>query len=353
MAEAGLWPSVVVELYGIPLAVDGGEGQCVGIIALGGGYLQSDLTTALAEMGRPVPTVVEQSVAGGVVSHHPSGNKADQELALDLQVLATVVPAARIVVYFAPNQQQGLVEAVRQAVRDDVNRPQVLSLSWGSAEHYWPPAVRDAMETALAEAVQRRVTVVAASGDLLATAGEMDGKAHVQYPASSPYVLGCGGTRVTVPPDAFAEAVWNNGVMGSGGGISDVFPVPEYQAGMALPPSVNDGGRRRGVPDVSAAAAEVPGYRTIVAGAVHVQPGTSAATPLWAGLITLANAARGQPVGLVHPLLYANPAVFRPVTAGHNRIGGIGYDAGPGWSACTGLGSPRGSDVIAALSAVA
>jgi kumamolisin len=352
----GLWPTEVAALYGMPLDGDhDGEGQCVGIIALGGGYLPSDLEAAVTAMKRPKPEIILRSVSGAN-NNHGDGTDLDKELALDLQVLAGIVPAARIVIYFTDNSQQGLAEAIHQAVFDDVNGPQVLSISWGSAEKYWSDGAREAMQAALADAVRLRVTVVAASGDLLATAGETDGKAHVQFPGSSPYVLCCGGTRIAPPPgDAGIdpETVWNDGSAGTGGGISDIFSAPDYQANVSLPPSFNDDGRRRGVPDVAAAAAEVPGYRTILNSQTLVQSGTSAATPLWAGLIALANAQLGQAVGLINPLLYANPAAFRQVTEGNNREGEIGYNAGPGWNACTGLGTPRGAAIIAALTAVA
>jgi kumamolisin len=352
---AGLWPTEVARLYGIPLDHDG-AGQCIGIVALGGGFLTSDLSQSAAGTGRPVPVVVEQSVAGASndfgSAEHP---EADEEIALDLQVLAAIVPGARIVVYFAPNTAAGLAEGIHQAVFDTVNRPQILSISWGSAEKFWNPAARDAMQAALADAVRLRLTVTAAAGDLLATGGLSDDAAHVFFPASSPYVLGCGGTNVTPRLDGGAitsESVWNDGLTGTGGGISDTFPIPVYQANVPLPPSVNDGRRRRGVPDVAAAAARTPGYRIILAGHPIVKDGTSAVAPLWAALIALANARRGAPSGLVNPVLYANPVVLRAITQGNNRVHGKGYDAGAPWNACTGLGVPMGADVIAALAAL-
>ena len=354
-AGAGLWPTDVARLYGIPLDHDG-AGQCIGIVALGGGYLASDLAAASAQMGRPVPVVVEQSVSG--VSNDFGGERADadEELALDLQVLAGIVPGARLVVYFAPNTAAGLAQAIHQVVFDNVNRPQLLSISWGSAEKFWTAPTREAVQAALADAVRLKVSVTVAAGDFLATGGLNDSAAHVFFPASSPYVLGCGGTIATLASNGTniaTEAVWNDGSTGTGGGISDAFPMPVYQSNVLLPPSVNDGATRRGVPDVAAAAAKIPGYRIIVGGDPLVKDGTSAVAPLWAALIALANAQRGAPLGLVNPALYGNPRLFRAITQGNNRAHGKGYDAAPGWSACTGLGVPNGADVIAALAAVA
>jgi kumamolisin len=364
---AGMWPTEVAALYGIPLDHDVSK-ICVGIIALGGGYLATDLAKALAAMGREPPNIIDQSVgtpttAGGSVSaggpapangnHFGGGSVADEEIALDLQILASLLPKARIVVYFAGNTIQSLVGAINQAIFDDVNRPQVLSISWGSAEMFWSPSARDAMQAVLADAQRLKVTVLFAAGDELATGGLDDGKAHVWFPSSSPYALGCGGTQpANGGAGAGEEVVWNDGTSGTGGGVSDFYPVPAYQSALALPPSVNDGKIRRGVPDVAAAAAATPGYRIVLNGSEMVKDGTSAATPLWAGLIAIANAVRDEPVGFANSALYSNPAAFRQIDHGDNRVGGKGYAAGPGWNACTGLGVPNGADIVAALAAI-
>jgi kumamolisin len=350
----GMWPSDVAALYGIPLNPIGPP-QCVGIIALGGGYLPSDIQEAAAQAARPAPVVIERSV-DGATNQYGGGTPGDEEVALDMQVVAGIVPAAKIVVYFAQNTTASLAAAIHQAVFDDVNRPQVLSISWGSAEKFWKPGPRDAVQAALADAVRLKVSVTVASGDLLATGGLSDGTAHVFFPSSSPYVLGCGGTRVTLQGNNIAsEEVWKENFTGTGGGISDAFPVPDFQTNIPLPPSVNSGARGRGVPDVAAAAAGVPGYRIILAGNPIVKDGTSAVAPLWAAIIALANARRGAPLGFVNSILYADPNLFRAITQGDNRVGVVGYAAAPGlvWNGCTGLGAPKGAEIIAALAAAA
>ena len=346
----GLWPTDVASLYGITEQMDA-KGQCIGILALAGGYLPTDLSAATQDMGRPLPLVVDYGV-NGAANNFGGGDLADEELALDLQIVAALVPSARIVVYFGANNIQQLAQLIHQAVTDRVNRPQVLSISWGSAEKFWSDSIRDDVNSALADAFRARVTIVAAAGDLLATAGLLDGNAHVLFPASSPYVLACGGTQVELASDGTTlldEKVWNDGFTGTGGGISDVFDVPSYQQNIALPRSINDGGLRRGVPDVAAAAAQTPGYRIILNGKPMVKDGTSGAAPVWASLIAMANARRGQPVGLVHPILYGNPLSCRPILKGDNRVNGVGYNAGPGWNPCTGLGVPKGIDTVDAL----
>ena len=361
----GLWPTEVAALYGIPLDRDVSS-VCVGIIALGGGYLASDLAKALDGMRRTAPRIVDKPVVVDTPSAEdgslpaPNGNNfgggsvSDQEIALDLQILAGLLPKARIVVYFAGNTTQSLVGAINAAIFDDVNRPQVLSVSWGSAERFWSDSARDAMQAVLADAQRLQVTVLFAAGDELATGGLTDGKAHVWFPASSPYALSCGGTSLTPAAGGAgvsAEVVWNDGSSGTGGGISDAFPVPAYQSGLTLPPSVNDGAVRRGVPDVAGAAAGSPGYRIVLNGAEVIKDGTSAVAPLWAGLIAIANAGRATPLGFVNSTLYANPSWFRQIDHGNNRVGATGYNAGPGWNACTGLGVPNGADIVAALAA--
>jgi kumamolisin len=352
-AATGLWPSEVAQLYGIPLDPVGAQ-QCVGIIALGGGYLPDDVQQAATQAGRPAPTIVECSV-DAATNQYGGGTPADEEIALDMQVVAGVVPGVKIALYFAQNTTASLAAAVHQAVFDDVNRPSVVSISWGSAEKFWQPGPRDTIGAALADAVRLNVSVVVASGDYLATGGLSDGAAHVFFPSSSPYVLGCGGTELTLQDNAIAsEQVWNANSTGTGGGISDTFAVPSYQTNAPIPPSVSTGKSGRGVPDVAAAAAAAPGYSVILGNNRIVKDGTSAATPLWAALLALANARRTTQLGLVNSHLYANPALFRAVTQGDNRVGNIGYAAAPDliWNACTGLGAPKGADIIAALAAV-
>ena len=312
----GLWPHEVARLYGFPAAEDG-AGETIAIIALGGGYLASDLAAAAAASGRPLPQVVERSV-GGAANSFGGGTLADQEIALDMQIVAGILPAARIVVYFADNTTQALADAISQVVFDTADAPQVLSLSWGGIEEFWTDPARNAVQAALADAVRTRLTVIAAAGDELATAGASDGEAHVWFPSSSPYVLACGGTAIALGLDGAiaAETVWNEGALGTGGGISTRFPVPAYQQGLALPPSANGGGPGRGVPDVAAAAAHRPGWRIVLNGQPVVKDGTSAVAPLWAALVALANARRGAPAGLLNLFAYANPT---PLPPDHHR----------------------------------
>jgi kumamolisin len=186
------------------------------------------------------------------------------------------------------------------------------------------------------------MTVTVASGDSGSSDGVSDGLAHVDFPASSPHVLACGGTTLKFTKAAIAsEVVWNDGSSGgaTGGGVSDVFPLPAWQSAAKVPPSANAGAHiGRGVPDVAGNADPETGYEVIVDGSTSIIGGTSAVAPLWAGLIARINANAGKPVGFINPHLYAAPAALRDVRSGNNGA----YAARTGWDACTGLGSPNG-----------
>ena len=190
------------------------------------------------------------------------------------------------------------------------------------------------------------VTVTAASGDSLATDGVTDGKAHVDYPASDPKVLGCAGTKVSASGGALTgETVWNSNGGGTGGGVSALFARPVYQKGLTLPKRTGRKGGRR-VPDVAGNADPDSGYRVVIGGKTGLIGGTSAAAPLWAAIAAVLNAGRPAPLGQPHAALYAASGDFHDVTQGDNKVGSIGYSAGPGWDPCTGLGSPNGASLM-------
>jgi kumamolisin len=344
-------PTAIAAFYGFPKTLAQGKGQCIGLIELGGGFRASDNEAAFGAMGLTPPQVIAIPVSGG--GNTPGKDVgADGEVALDIQTAGGAAPGARIAVYFAPNTDQGFVDAITQAVHDSENATSVLSISWGSAEGSWTQQAIISMTSALKDAASLSVTVCAASGDGLAGDGVNDGKAHVDFPASSPYVVGCGGTRIDTGDSSIGnETVWNTGSGGgTGGGVSALFPVPSYQANAKVPVSISTKKKGRGVPDVAADADPNSGYRIVVDGENQAIGGTSAAAPLWAGLFALINESRGRPVGQPHTNLYAHPTAFRDITQGDNRIGNLGYSAGPGWDACTGLGAPDGSALLRAFS---
>jgi kumamolisin len=293
-------------------------------------------------MGLPVPPIVAIGV-NGAANAPAGGSGADGEVALDIQVAGGVARGARLAVYFAPNTSQGFADAISQAVHDEVNRPSVLSISWGGPESGWSRQAIAAMSAAFADAAALGVTVTAASGDALATDGEGDGKPHVDYPASDPAVLGCGGTLLQASSGhRQSETVWKSNGGGTGGGVSTLFARPAYQARAHVPASATTSGGR-GVPDVAGDADPDSGYRIVNGGRTGLIGGPNAVAPLWAGIIAGLNARRTEPVGQAHAALYGTSGVCHDVTRVDNRSGTVGFAASRGWDPCTGLGTPNGA----------
>jgi kumamolisin len=347
-------PPQVSGIYGYPTGVNG-AGECIALIEMGGGYSANDLNTYWGQINvTPAPTVSAVSI--GSAGNNPTGdpNGPDGEVMLDIEVVGGIAPGAKIVVYFADNTDAGFLNAITTAVHDTTNNPSVVSISWGGPESTWTQTAMTSMDEAFQAAAAMGVTVCVAAGDDGSTDGVTDALNHVDFPASSPNVLGCGGTRLVASGNSItSETVWNelaNNDGATGGGISDVFPLPAWQNGAGVPPSANAGGKvGRGVPDVAGDADPLTGFLTYVDGQQSASGGTSAVAPLWAALIALINQSLGKPAGFINPLLYqAGDASgdFDDITSGNNGA----YSAGPGWDACTGLGSPVGTKILALLS---
>jgi kumamolisin len=358
----GLTPPEVAALYNFPTGT--AAGQTVGIIEVFGGYALSDIQDFYLSLGPPftMPTLIDVSVGSS-----NSGFSLD-EVVLDITVASSVAQGAAIAVYFATPNQAGWVDAVLRAVHPGAGDPvpSVLSISdyisngddaatlAGSGV---TPIFLNALHNAFRDAALKGVTVMVASGDTGAQSKVFDGKAHVQYPASDPWVTSCGGTTVgNITASSFDEYVWNDDSGASGGGISDFFPLPAYQVGAGVPASINDGHLGRGVPDIAGNASNNSGYAIFVGG-TNIGPGsgTSGVAPLYAGLIALLNAHLGQRVGFINPLLYElRESVCRdiapPPGPTDNSFGATtGYPAGPGWDACTGWGSIDGKALLGHL----
>jgi kumamolisin len=351
--QGGYTPPQLASLYNFPTGANG-NGQCIGIIELGGGYNAGDLSAYFTALGiDPVPNVVAVSVDGGTNTPDPNNpDSADGEVDLDIEVAGAVAPGAGIVVYFAPNTDRGFLDAITTAIHDSTNNPSVISISWGSAESQWTAQAMQTFDQAFQEASTLGVTVCCAAGDDGSSDGVQDGHDHVDFPASSPFALACGGTQLTSQGTAIVnEVVWNDpGDGATGGGISEQFDLPTWQQNASVPSSKNPGHFvGRGVPDVAGDASPITGYSVLVDGNWGVIGGTSAVAPLWAGLIALINSQRSSPVGYLNPLLYGPFAgrVCRDITDGSNGD----YSAGTGWDACTGWGSPNGVNLTTNLGA--
>jgi len=327
-------------IYGFPASATG-AGQCIGIIELGGGFRQTDITAYFNNLGIVPPVVKAISVDGGTNSPSTSDG-ADGEVMLDIEVAGAVAPGAAIAVYFAPNTDQGFLDAITSAVHDEINQPSVISISWGSAELNWTTQALDNFNEAIQTAAALGVNVCVASGDSGSRDGETDGKVHVDFPASSPYALACGGTTLRVQNNQIvSETVWHDSAdSASGGGVSTHFPLPDYQASAKVPLEIDTKFKGRGVPDVAGNADPNSGYSVLVDGQQLIIGGTSAVAPLMAGLIALLNEGNKKRVGFIHPQIYADPSLCRDITVGNNKTTSkdTGYSAGAGWDACSGLG---------------
>jgi kumamolisin len=345
-------PVQVANLYQFPSNTTG-AGETIGIIELGGGFETTDLDNFFQSLGITQPpkvTAVSVDGAENVPGADPSG--ADGEVELDIEVAGSIAPGAAQKVYFAPNTDQGFMDAVSSAIQDsDVS---IISISWGEAESGYTTQTLNSFNQIFQDAVTLGKTIFVASGDNGSSDGVSDGQNHVDFPASSPYVVGCGGTTLEASANGStiaSETVWNEDAQGegaTGGGVSNVFPLPSYQANANVPAPQNSSGGR-GVPDVSGDADPQTGYNVLIDGTKQVIGGTSAVAPLYAGLFARINEAlQGQNlprVGFVNPQLYQFPRAFNDITSGNNGA----FQAGPGWDAATGLGSPNGKSLLTDL----
>jgi kumamolisin len=347
-ASTSFTPTQLAALYNFPTGT--GQGECIAIIELGGGYRTTDLQKYFTGLNVSQPRVLAASVDHG--KNHPtgSGNGPDGEVMLDIEVAGAIAPDAKIVVYFSPNTDAGFLDAIAAAIHDTTNKPSVISISWGGPESNWTAQAMTAFDQAFQAAAAMGITVCVASGDNGSDDGVGDGADHVDFPASSPFSLACGGTNLQASGTSITqEKVWNEGPGNgaTGGGVSGFFALPPYQEGLQLRKTsgATQALAMRGVPDVCGDADPATGYDVRVDGQNIVIGGTSAVAPLWAGLIARINAAKARRAGFINPHLYVNASALHDITQGNNGS----FAAATGWDACTGLGSPNGQKVADAV----
>ena len=180
----GFTPLEVAALYAFPKGYDG-KGQTIAILEFGGGYRPSDLSQYFSRLGVPMPSVTAVSVGGA--HNAPTGNpdSPDGEVALDIEVAGAVAPGAKIVVYFAPNTDGGFINALYAAIHDNLRRPAIVSISWGSAETNSTLQSLKDYDAACIDAAALGITVLAAAGDHGSSDTDPPGKrAQVDFPAS-------------------------------------------------------------------------------------------------------------------------------------------------------------------------
>lgn len=327
-------PVQIAKAYSFPAPLTTGPQQGIALIELGGGYSQADVTSYFQGLGLPVPSVTFISVDGATNS--PDGpDGAQGEVMLDI-VCAGGVTLGKVPLFVvtAPNTSAGFSNAVKYCITDQ--RITVVSISWGSPEDQNSPSDVSSMNAVMSQCQAAGKAVYAAAGDN----GSGDGESgnHTDFPSSSPYCVGCGGTALQ---QNGLETVWNNGGSGgaTGGGVSSLFPIPSWQPAGVIP------GKGRAVPDVAGVADPSTGWIVLIGGQKYVFGGTSAVAPMWAGLHAILNQNTGTNLGNPLPQFYASSAAFKDITSGNNGT----FTAKVGFDCCTGLGSPNGTALLAAL----
>lgn len=354
-AQKGFTPPELARLYNFPAYLDG-SGQTIALIELGGGYRTEDLQQYFKQLKLPLPHLTPVNVDGG--ENKPTTGGIDGQVVMDIEVAGAVAPRANIVVYFAGNSNEAFAHAVRAAANNNKNPTTIMLICWGSPESSWTTAELAALNDALQDAALRHgITTVVADGNNGASDG-IKGARAVDFPASSPWVLAVGGTTLDARNGKIqAETVWNRGAANqgaTGGGVSDVFPQPQWQAAARIPSLFGKSGRA--LPDVAASADAAAGYIVRVDGQTQISGGTSGSAPLWAGLIALLNQGLGHNVGYMNPTLYTSvgpSGAFNDVNQGNNSSPELkGCTAGPGWDYCSGWGTPNGIKLLEAFRAV-
>lgn len=337
-----------------------GYGQTIAILQLGGGYTAQNMTSTFNTLSLPVPYNTWVSSDGG--TNNPTKTESI-EVMLDLYMTGGAAPGARLITYFSPNTFYNWYRCVNKVAADTTWCPKALSMSWCSAESSWG-FYRSSMESALQTCATLGISCFAASGDWGPRGLSNSPQYTVSYPASSPYCVSSGGTRVvlngnTDDPTAWSvdsEIVWNQGTVATGGGVSAYFSLPAYQAGAGFtsttyPGYVTASLPQRGVPDVSSNAYVLGPFYNLDANYEVYASGTSAAAPLQAGLAARLNqlcpGTLGFPLTAWYNAFINKPlgTVFRDITSGNNALTGAGengYLSTVGWDACTGMGSLQG-----------
>jgi kumamolisin len=333
-------PSDLMKIYDIGSPLSSSATKNIAIIELGGTYRQSDLTSYWRRLRLSItPNIIPMYVDGYVISNLD----ANTEVTMDIEIVGGICPNSNIYVYFAPNTEQGFMDALTMAVNNTTTPFSTISISWGAPENEWSSNGIRGMNSILQKASQLGITVCVASGDNGSTDGETDGRSHVDFPGSSPYVLSCGGTSLYCPSRVYTdkstrETVWNNSMGATGGGFSSVFARPTYQTGFHT-------NTRRGIPDVSGSADPQNGWIVFVNGSYVQVGGTSAVAPLWAAYLALLQRTRKWWIPILYQIKRKNSSSFHTISNGNNGS----YSANRNlWNPCAGLGTPKG-DILTYL----
>jgi subtilase family serine protease len=354
------YPSQIASIYNFPAPTT--TPLCIGVIGLSGVVNSADiqqywlLNCKIPQVN--LPKIIIISTDGSSIS--PANVGYEQENTIDVELIggccastnSNIISNVTIVLYHAENTLQGFYNAFQYAINDTVYKPSVISCSWGTPEidytDYGASGIQTmkAFNTLFGTAVQKGINICCATGDNAASDGVNDGKPHVDFPASSPNVVACGGTTLICPDGVYSsmttnETVWSFNVLnnnGTGGGMSDVFQKPTYQLGVVPTNYVN-----RCVPDIVSNSDPSTGFYVRYNGNMYIIGGTSCASPIIASFIALSKVNK-----FINPIIYKNPSAFHKISIGNNGT----YSANPlqPYTPCTGLGSINGKVLLPLLS---
>ena len=350
-----LSPSDIKKAYNLAGNTQTGAGQILALFELDG-YAAGDVSAYEANFGLPFVPLQNVLIDG----YSGASGAGAAEVTLDIELQAALAPGAtKILVYEAPNSSAGVVDAYNKIATDNLAKQ--ISTSWGEAENSAGATIRNAENTAFQQMVSQGQSIFAAAGD--SGANDNGSTLSVDDPASQPYMTGVGGTSLTTagPGGAYtSEKTWNNGSTANGaggGGISIVWPIPNYQVPVAGSAASKGSATMRNVPDVSLDADPNTGYSIYFQGKWVIYGGTSCAAPLWAAFTALVNQQRATnglgTLGFANPPLYtafqgANGATdFHDIADGSTNLF---YPAVAGYDDATGLGTFNGANLLLDLS---
>jgi kumamolisin len=346
----GYAPQDLLVAYNLTNVAEKGSGQIVALLELGE-YLDSDIAEYASYFNLPAPQLKNVAVNGG------SQDGIDVEVTLDIELALALAPESQIYVYEGPNTDQGILNTYNQIASDNLAKQ--ISTSWGLGEALVNQQQLQAENAIFMQMAAQGQTVYAAAGD----SGAYDAykethmrKLMVDDPASQPYVIGVGGTRLIVDAMSGAyvsETVWNDGLAqgAGGGGVSTIWPLPSWQTKVPTVYSKTN----RNVPDVALNADPETGYAVFYNGEWTTVGGTSCAAPIWAAFNACVNQARVAQskavLGFANPLFYtiglgtSYNTDFHDIKMGNN----LHYPSKQGYDNASGWGSFNGANLFSDL----
>jgi kumamolisin len=286
-----------------------------------------------------MPTVMVIPVNGATNSPNVNDSGATIENTIDVQQIGACCPSSNltIILYIAPNSFSQFNSLINYILNTSPYKPSAISISWGAPEIYYSSSLKTSMNNLFMSAVSQGINVCAATGDFGSNNGVGGSGSYVDFPASSPYVIACGGTNLVCPnltyDNATVETAWSSG----GGAVSTFFAKPTYQSSLAV--------SMRSIPDLAMNADPNTGVLYMINNAYYIIGGTSIVSPTMTGFILAIGENRRKNA---HTIMYNNKPSFRDIVSGSNGD----FNAGTGYDNCTGLGSIIGNLLNTAFGAV-